>query len=242
MVPPWFALGFATILIGLSKCGVPGLSVLIAPLFAVATPGRASTGLLLPLLIVGDVCAVAFYRRHAVWKHLIRLFPFAAVGIVAGYFAMGRITDSQFGPIVGVITLVILAVNFWRSRRAATQDAPPSRIWFAALFGLAGGFATMIANAAGAIMLVYLISMRLPKDEFIGTSAWYFFALNVFKIPFSLALGFITAPSLGLNLRLAPLVAVGAVAGYFLARRIPQSVFNIVVQILAAASAVFLIL
>ncbi len=155
---------------------------------------------------------------------------------------MGRIGDTQFGPIVGVVTLIILGVNLWRSLRRTGDTEVRARIWFGALFGLAGGFTTMVANAAGAIMLVYLLAMRLPKDEFIGTSAWYFLALNLFKIPFSLALGFVTAPSIGLNLRLAPLVIAGGIAGYFLARRIPQSVFNIAVQILAAVSAIVLIL
>lgn len=237
----WILLGVASLLIGLSKSGVPGLGVLVAPLFAAAIPARASTGLLLPLLIVGDICAVAFYRRHAVWKHLVKLFPFAAAGIVGGYFAMGRISDTAFGPIVGVITLVMLAVSVWRNYKLG-KDAPvPTQWWFAAVFGLLAGFTTMIANAAGAIMLIYLLAMRLPKDEFMGTSAWYFFLLNVFKIPFSLALGFITVPSLGLNLRLAPIVIAGAVVGVLVAKKIPEKVFTVVVQLLAAVSALVLI-
>jgi uncharacterized protein len=231
-------LGIASFLVGLTKSGVPGLGVLIAPMFAEAIPARASTGALLPLLILGDIFAVAYYRRHAVWKYLVKLFPFAGLGIVIGYFAMGRITDAQFRPIIGGITLVMLAANVWRTATRG-KDAPiPTQWWFAAVIGLLAGVTTMIANAAGTVMLIYFLAMRLPKTEFIGTSAWYFFALNLFKIPFSVSLGFINGQSLLLNLKLAPLVLVGAVVGILVARRIPEKAFAIVIQVLALVSAV----
>jgi uncharacterized protein len=234
----WALLGFASFLVGLTKSGVPGLGVLITPIFAEAIPARASTGALLPLLILGDIFAVAWYRRHGVWKHLVKLFPFAGVGILIGYFAMGRITDAEFKPIIGGITLLMLAVNFWRTATKG-KDAPiPTQWWFAAVIGLLAGVTTMIANAAGTVMLIYFLAMRLPKTEFIGTSAWYFFILNLFKVPFSASLGFITGPSLLLNLELAPLVLVGAVVGILVAKRIPEKAFAIVVQVLALASAV----
>lgn len=234
----WTILGIGSFLVGLTKSGIPGLGVLIAPMFAEAIPARASTGALLPLLIVGDIFAVAYYRRHAVWKYLVRLFPFAGAGIIIGYFAMSRITDAQFRPIIGGITLFMLAVGFWRNVTKG-KDAPiPTQWWFAALTGLLAGVTTMIANAAGTVMLIYFLSMRLPKTEFIGTSAWYFFVLNVFKVPFSVSLGFITAESLLLNLRLVPLVLVGAVVGILVAKRIPEKVFSVVVQLLALGSAI----
>jgi uncharacterized protein len=231
-------LGIASFLVGLTKTGVPGLGVLISPMFAEAIPARASTGALLPLLILGDVFAVAWYRRHAVWKYLLKLFPFAAAGIVIGYFAMGRITDAQFRPIIGGITLFMLAANFWRTATRG-KDAPiPSQWWFAAIIGLLAGITTMIANAAGTVMLIYFLAMRLPKTEFIGTSAWYYFALNLFKVPFSVSLGFITPGSLLLNLKLAPIVLAGAVVGILVAKRIPEKAFAIVIQVLALASAI----
>lgn len=231
-------LGIAAFLVGLTKSGVPGLGVLISPMFAEAIPARASTGALLPLLILGDVFAVVWYRRHAVWKYLVKLFPFAGAGIVIGYFAMGRITDAQFRPIIGGITLLMLAANVWRTATRG-KDAPiPTQWWFAAIIGLLAGITTMIANAAGTVMLIYFLSMRLPKTEFIGTSAWYFFALNLFKVPFSVSLGFINGESLLLDLKFAPLVLLGAAAGILVARRIPEKAFAIVIQLLALASAI----
>jgi hypothetical protein len=239
-LPQWLLLGAATFLVGTSKTGLPGLGLLIAPLFAAALPPRASTGALLPLLIAGDICAVAFYRRHAVWRHLVRLFPWAAAGVVGGYFVMGRIQDTLFGPVIGGITLLMLAVNLGRTL-AKGRDVPmPATTWFAAVMGLLAGFTTMIANAAGAVMVIYLMTVRLQKTEFIGTAAWFFLLLNVFKVPFSASLGLINTASLGLNLRLAPLVIVGSVAGLLLARWIPEKAFGAIVQVLALASAIAL--
>jgi uncharacterized membrane protein YfcA len=234
----WVLLAVASFLVGLTKSGVPGLGVLIAPLFADAIPARASTGALLPLLIVGDIFAVAYYRRHAVWKYLVKLFPWAGAGIIIGYFAMGRITDAQFRPIIGGITLLMLAVNFWRTATRGKEAPIPTQWWFAAIIGLLAGITTMIANAAGTVMLIYFLAMRLPKTEFIGTSAWYFFVLNLFKVPFSASLGFINTQSLLLNVKLAPVVLVGAVIGILVARRIPEKAFAIVIQVLALASAI----
>jgi uncharacterized protein len=234
----WAVLGFASFLVGLTKSGVPGLGVLISPLFADAIPARASTGALLPLLILGDIFAVAYYRRHAIWKYIVKLFPFAGAGVVLGYFAMGKITDSLFRPIIGGITLFMLAASVWRNATRG-KDAPiPTQWWFAAVIGLLAGFTTMIANAAGTVMLIYFLSMKMPKTEFIGTSAWYFLLMNLFKVPFSLSLGFINADSLLLNLKLAPLVLAGALVGLLVAKRIPEKAFGIVVQVLALVSAV----
>jgi len=99
-----------------------------------------------------------------------------------------------------------------------------------------------VANAAGPIMLVYLLTMRLPKNEFLGTSAWFYLCINLFKVPFSAGLGLITPGSLLFDLLLAPAMAAGAFLGVFLARRLPEKGFNIVVQVLTAATAVLLFL
>jgi hypothetical protein len=233
-------------MVGFSKSAVPGLAVLFVPVFTEVLPARASTGVLLPLLILGDVFAVAFWRRHAVWRHILRLVPWALAGIVGGWLVMGRIDDRLMRPLLGAALIVVLAVNAWHElQRAAAQrrgvpveETVPDAWWFSALFGLTGGFATMITNAAGAILVVYLLSMRLPRDEFIGTAAWYFLIVNVIKVPFSLSLGLITGPSLLLDAALAPGVVVGSVVGILTARRIPQKAFVVAAMVLAFASAV----
>lgn len=234
----WILAYVTSLMVGISKTGLPALGILLAPLFAEVLPARASTGALLPLLIVADAFAVIFWRRHGSWKHLVRLLPWAVVGIVAGYFAMGRINDQQMRYVMGAIVIIMLGINVYREY-VMGKDAPiPTSWWFAAIAGFLAGATTMVANAAGPVTMIYLLSMRLPKKEFIGTSAWYFFILNWLKVPFSISLGLITAPSLGFDAVLAPAVVAGAVGGLFLAKGIPEKAFMIAVQALTFVSAV----
>jgi uncharacterized protein len=237
----WAALAASAFLLGVSKTGLPGVGILAIILSAAAIPARVSTGLILPLLIVGDILAVSFYRRHAVWKHILRIIPYAIIGILIGYLAMGYVNDTQLRRIIGGIALVLLALNAWRNRYATDAMAIPSRWWFAAVLGLMAGITTMMANAAGPIMIIYLLAMRLPKEQFVGTGAWYFFLLNCFKVPFSIDLGLINPDSLWLNLQMVPFIVVGALTGVLLVKRIPEKHFNTIVQWLALAGAIKLL-
>ncbi|MBI5723968.1 MAG: sulfite exporter TauE/SafE family protein [Planctomycetes bacterium] len=234
----WAILAVAAFLIGFSKTGFPGTGILAIPLAAMVIPAKLSTGLILPILIVGDIFAVAFYRRHAVWRHLVRLLPFAVVGVVLGYLAMGCVDDRQLGRIMGAIILVMLALNVLREWKGGSDLKIPAGWWFPALMGLLAGVTTMMANAAGPIMIIYLLAMRLPKNEFIGTGAWYFLIVNCFKVPFSFNLGLITPDSLLLNAQMVPFLIIGALAGVCLVRFVPEKAFTIIVQVLAAAAAV----
>jgi uncharacterized protein len=237
----WMLAVAGAMLIGISKSGLPGVGVLAIPLFAGLIPARASTGFILPMLIVGDVIAVAYYHHHAVWRHLVRLFPWAVAGILAGWLALGRLNDAQIRPLIGGIVLVMLALNAWRTRRPDLDDVIPHAWWFAAVVGLLAGFTTMVANAAGPILFIYLLAMRLPKTAFLGTAAWYFCLLNAFKVPFSASLGLINAGSLRFNLLLAPAILLGSWLGIRFARRVPEKAFNRLVLILAAVAAVRLL-
>jgi len=208
---------------------------------AAVLPARSSTGVLLGILILGDLFAATYYRHHAEWRHVLRLLPAAFAGIVAGYFALKVVTDQQLKPIIGGIVLAMLAVNYWRTKAASPNTQLPVRWWFAAGLGFLAGVTTMMANAAGPVMTVYLLAMKLPKTEFVGTSAWFFFVVNWLKVPFSAGLALITTQSLRLDLLMLPFIAAGAVAGILVLKRIPQKAFNIVVQILAAAAAIKLL-
>jgi uncharacterized protein len=234
----WILAYVTAIMVGISKTGLPALGILPAPLFAEVLPARASVGALLPLLILADAFAVIFWRRHGSWKHLVRLFPPALVGIVAGYFAMGRVNDQQLRYIMGAIVIVMLGVMVYREYILGTEKPLPTTWWFASIAGFLAGATTMVANAGGPVTMIYLISMRLPKKEFIGTAAWYFFVLNWIKVPFSLSLGLITGPSLLFDSVLAAGVIGGAFAGLALAHRIPEKAFMIAVQALTLVSAV----
>jgi len=226
-------------LIGVSKTGIPGLGILAVVLLLEVMPAKASVGFMLPLLIMGDIFAVSYYHRHAVWRHLLRLFPWGVVGVLIGYAALGRVTNQQLRPIIGGIVITLLALDFWRRRKG--EAAVPTQWWFAAGIGVLAGVTTMLANAAGPLIIIYFLAMRLDKMEFIGTGAWYFFCLNCFKVPFFWDRGMITLDSLKADVMLLPAIAVGALAGIFVLKRIPQKWFAAVAKALAFAAAIRLL-
>lgn len=226
----------AALVTGFSKSGVPGIGILAPILAAMAMPARASTGFLLPVLIEGDCIAVGYWRRVASWPRLFRILPWTAVGVVAGYFLMGSLSDAIFKPLLGGMIVAIVVLDLVR-RAAKVEFRSDNRIVAAIIGILAGGF-TMLANAAGPVMTIYLLSMGLSKEEFVGTGAWFYFIMNLFKVPFSLALGLITWESLKFNLFLLPVVVIGSLAGVLVMKRLPQKAFNLIAQILALAGGV----
>ncbi len=244
----WALLLVAAFLQGVSKGGVPGVSILAIPLVALVIPGKAATGLILPMLILGDLFALAYWRRSASWRDLLRALPWAVAGVVAGSVFLERIDNRHMRPLIGGIVLVILLVHVWRLYLApkkaddAPADHPVRRHAFAAFMGSLGGFTTMVANAAGPVMAMYFLALRLSKATFLGTSAWYFFIVNWIKVPFMVHLDMITVPSLKVNLLMAPGLVLGVAAGVFIARRLNQKAFDLAVTILTALACARLLL
>jgi uncharacterized protein len=226
----------AAFITGFSKAGVPGIGILAPVLAAMAMPARVSTGFLLPILIEGDCIAVGYWRRKAAWRSLFRVLPWTALGVVAGYFLMGYLSDAAFKPLLGAMILAIVGLDLLR--RALRIELRSDNRALAAAVGVLAGVFTMLANAAGPVMAIYLLSMGLEKDEFVGTSAWFYFIVNLFKLPFSLALGLVSLSTLKLDLMLLPLVIVGSVAGVLTLKRLPQKAFNLIAQALAIAGGI----
>ncbi len=224
----WALLALGAFGVGLSKTGLAGLSILSVSVFANILPAKQSTGIILPVLICADVVAVTAFRRHADWKHLIRLFPWAGLGVGLGFVALHRVDDAQVSLLIGVIVLVLVTLQWARSRRASDTDSGdvPHNPAFAATMGVLAGFTTMVANAAGPVMVLYLLASRLERFEFIGTSAWFFFAVNLFKVPFSVSLGLINPHSLPLDLILGPFAVLGALSGRMVLRHLNQKLFE----------------
>ncbi len=237
---PWVVLAASAFAIGISKTGLPGLGILVVPFLAMVFPAKASVGLLLPILIFADLFAVVYYRRHGHWRHLLRLLPAAMAGIVVGFIVLSRIDNATLKPLIGIIVLVMLALRF-RTVLKADEPSVPHHGVFPAVMGFAAGATTMMANAAGPVMTLYLLSMRFDKKKFIGTAAWFFFVVNWVKVPFMVHLDMITLTSIKMNLLVLPAVAVGALTGIWLLKRIPQRLFNIIALLLAAAAAVKLL-
>jgi hypothetical protein len=180
--------------------------------------------------------AVAYWRRKASWPSLLRVLPWTALGIVAGYFLMGILSDEIFKPLLGAMILAIVALDLLR--RLARLDLRVESRAFAAVIGILAGAFTMIANAAGPVMTIYLLSMGLPKDEFVGTGAWFYFIINLFKLPFSIALGLVTWSTLKFDVMLLPLVLAGSAAGVLAMRKLPQKAFDVIAQVLAVVGGV----
>jgi uncharacterized protein len=232
-------------MVGVSKAGIAGLSILSIALFNHVLPNsKQASGLVLPLLIFGDAVAVFSYRKHTQWRYLWRLFPWTAVGVVLGYFTMGRISDHGARILIGWIIVSLVILSFWRRYVAALPEERTAEIHWSvgAVIGMTAGFITLIANAAGPLMAIYLVAMRLPKMEYVGTAAVFFMLLNLFKVPFMVDLGLITTHSFGFNLALAPAVLLGALAGRWLLVRVKQSLFEQLVLLLSAIGGVLLIL
>ncbi|MBN1517593.1 sulfite exporter TauE/SafE family protein [Candidatus Sumerlaeota bacterium] len=237
----WTLIVVCAFVIGIAKTGIPGAGILSAPVLAAILPPKPSTGFVLPMLIIADTLAVVYWRRDVKWKHLTKLLPIAAAGIVLGWLLMDRISNRWFGPLIGAIVAAMLAINYWRNAKWEGEPPVPEQWWFPVAVGLLAGLTTMMANAAGPVMALYLLAMRLPKEEFIGTGAWFFIVVNCFKVPFQLELGHITLDTFKVNLALAPVIFAGGVTGIIIVRRLPQKYFVWIIEVLTALAALNLI-
>jgi len=236
----WLVLIGCSLLIGMAKGGIQGTGLMMVPIMAFVFGGRPSTGLVLPMLIIADIFAVRYYNRHAQWGHIVRLMPWAVGGILVGVFVGARVSEAAFRTIMAVIIFMGITVMIWRDLRKL--ESLPDRRWTAPLTGSAGGFATMMGNAAGPIMSLYLLAMRLPKLNFIGTAAWFFFLVNVFKVPFHVLFWkTISLQTLALNLAMAPALIGGVYLGIKIVKVIPEKAYRILVIVTTATAAALLL-
>jgi uncharacterized membrane protein YfcA len=232
----WTLGAFAAFFVGVAKTGVPGLGILVIPMMVLAVgDARQSAGWLLPILCMADVFAVVYWRRHAAASRLFTLMPWVLAGLAGGAVALS-LPERTIRTMVGTIVAVMLAVYLRRRSHPVTevQNVP------AAPYGIAAGFATTVANAAGPVMNLYLLSKRLSKEEFVATGAWFFFLVNLTKIPVYIWHGLFSAPSLAFDALMFPPVMLGAVTGRWLIHRIPSRLFEILVVALTGLSIAFL--
>lgn len=245
-VQEWLLLLVAAGFVGFAKTAISGTGSIAVALFALVLPARESTGTLLPLLIAGDLFAVGVYRRHASWPLIRRLFPWVAVGVVAGTAFLTQVDDTVMQRVIGLLllALALLQLSTRSGRMAVLLGDPgegprrPGHVVGAAVAGVAAGFVTMVANAAGAVMTLYLLLSGFAMLEFLGTTAWFFLVVNLFKLPFSAGLGLVDPGALLLDLALLPMVGLGAVAGVLLVRRLNQDQFEKAALVLVVVSVV----
>jgi uncharacterized protein len=222
----WVVAALAAIGIGMAKAGFGGIGMLAILAMARVLPPRESTGVIVPMLVLADVFAISIYHQHARLGFVLKMIPPALAGIICGWLLMPRIPAHTFGPFIGWLTIaltVFVLVQKYLPQLMSFAVEHPGIAW---PFGWLAGVTTMLANAAGPVMTIYLLACRLPKFEFVGTAAWFFFAINLLKVPFSASLGLINSGSLMFNLLLAPGVIAGIFVGRWLLGKINQNLFE----------------
>lgn len=235
----YLALAGVAVIIGMSKTGVAGVFNLAILGMAWMFGSKSSTGIILPMLSMADVFAVIYYRRNAEWKYIWKVMPAALGGILVGVWVGKDLPEDQFRILLGATVLIGVAVMLWTDLRR--DKSVPTHPAFAWATGWAGGFATMVGNSAGPIMSVYLLAIRLPKNAFIGTAAWFFLIINLFKMPFQfLAWGNISGELLLLDFMMLPAIALGAWLGIRIVKAIPDTAYRYFVMVVTALSAILL--
>lgn len=228
-------------ILGLAKAGLRGIDMLNVTLMALVFGGKASTGIVLPLLCIADIAAVIYYHRHAQWKHFWKLVPWMAAGILIGVYTGKEMNEVVFRKIMA--TIIILTVIIMVLMEIIKSENVPTHPLFAASTGIMAGFTTMLGNLAGAFANLYFLAMRLPKNDFIGTSAWIFLVINLFKLPFQvLYWKNITSSSLQTDLLLVPALALGFFIGLKLVKQIKDDHYRKVVIVLTLVGAVVIFL
>lgn len=229
------------VFIGMAKTGIHGAGMMAVPLLALVFGGQLSSGILLPILCIADVIGVWYYHRHASWYHLRKLFPWAALGTVLGTIVGSTIDDHTFRLIMAGIIFASIVIMIWLER-GQRVDIPDNK-WFASVTGVAGGFTSMVGNLATSVVAIYFLTMRLPKNAFIGTAAWFFMVINWFKVPFHVfSWKTITWNTLLLDLATLPFIGLGAFLGIAIVKKIKDRAYRWFIIAMTAVAAIFMTL
>ena len=236
----WLLAFIGAILLGIGKAGLKGIGVVIVTLMAIVFGGKQSTGVLIPMMVIADVFAVIYYHRHTQWKYLIKLLPTMVIGVLIGVWLGNDISDVVFKQLMAVLILGIVVVMIYMDRKK-NNEIPTSKI-FSNSIGLLSGFTSMIGNLAGSFSNIYFLAMRLPKNEFIGTAAWLFFIINVFKLPFHIFVWKTVSPeSLIINLFLVPGIIFGFYVGIKLVKLINNEIYRKFILLVTGIGAIVIL-
>ena len=245
-IMPYFSISFlialgCAFLLGVAKSGIKGLAVLIVTGLALVYGARESTGILMPLLICGDILAVLYYKRHVKWIYLIKLLPWMVTGVITGVFFGKDLPEDLFKSGMAVIILLsVVMMYYWEQKK---NKQVPTHWIFAALMGMMAGFTTMVGNLAGAFTNIYFLAIRLPKNEFIGTAAWLFFFINLFKVPFHVwSWGTMNWTSFQVSLSLIPAVILGFSLGVFLVKKIKNDKYRLIILLMTGLGGLVILL
>lgn len=237
----WAILSLTALSIGMSKTGVQGMMLLAVPYMAMAFGAKESTGVILPMLCMADIIAVIYYKRIADWKVVAKLLPSAIFGFFIAIFVDKLIPSNEFRQLMGWTLALALAVMIW-SEIFSKENKWMKKWWYSAIFGLMGGFTTMIGNAAGPVLSVYLLSMRKDKMEYIGINAWFFLVVNLLKVPLQIFVwDNISWDSFSLNIVMLPIIGIGAWMGISIVKMFPEKAFRRFIQIITILSVIMML-
>lgn len=235
----WMVALTGSFLLGVAKGGIKGFGAIITTMIAIVFGSKASTGIIMPLLIVGDIFAVLYYHRHAQWPYLWKLMPWMFLGVLVGVWYGKDLPEAEFKQGMAILILISV-VLMWLSEKSKTYRVPDNR-FFAAVMGSISGFATMVGNLAGPFSELYFLAIRMPKEMFIGTAAWLFFITNIFKLPFHIwSWKTINLYSVYVDIVLLPALLLGLWVGIVLVRVVKQTQFRLLIMILTALGAFFI--
>ena len=237
---PYLVSLIAAFILGMSKAGLKGMGIVIVTLMALVHGAKASTGILLPLLIFADILAVTYYNRHAQWRYLLKFLPWMIIGVLIGVYVGKDLPEDIFKKGMAVIILISVVIMFaWEKY---DKSNVPDRIWFAGTMGLSAGFTTMIGNLAGAFSNIFFLATRIPKNEFIGTAAWLYFIVNIFKLPFHvLSWETVDLSSLIVDVKLLPGVIIGFIVGIRVVAKFKESQYRSFILIMTAIGALVML-
>jgi len=233
----WITVIIVALIIGFSKTAISGVTMLTIPIIAAAFGGRDSTGIMLPMLLVGDLFAVWYYRESVEWKKVFLPLPWALAGLILGAVVGNYISDRTFLTLMGIIILVCLGILVYTEMKGKSIKVP-GKAWFYVLVGVLSGFASMIGNAAGPIFTIYLLALGFEKINFMGTNAWFFFIINLIKLPLQIIVWHnIGIRSMTITAVMLPLITLGAILGYYILKKINEKIFRYTVIIMTALAA-----
>ena len=236
----WFLAFLASLLLGLGKAGIKGIGVLIVTLMAIVFGGKASTGILIPLMIVVDILAVVYYHRDTQWKLLLKLLPTMILGVLIGVWFGNDISEKLFKQVMAIFIIITVIMMVWMDQKK--KIGVPKHWLFASSMGLLSGITSMIGNLAGSFVNVFFLAIRLPKNEFIGTAAWLFLIINVFKLPFHIFVWkTVTTETLLLNLFLIPGILIGFFTGVMLVKLLNNEVYRKFIMAVTAVGALLML-
>jgi len=220
-IATWVLAFSSAFIIGVSKSGIKGIAIIIVTLMALAFGAKEN--------------------RHTQWKYILRFLPWMMFGVLIGVAIGKDLDENTFKTGMAFVIIGSVLMMYWWDRKKSKNV--PKHWAFAGSMGIMAGITTMIGNLAGAFSNIFFLAMRLPKNEFIGTAAWLFFIINIFKLPFHIFVWeTITVESVVLNIKLIPGILIGLLTGIQLVKYIKDDFYRKMILVLTAFGAIMILL